>query len=250
MQTEPEHQYSYFLQLERTVKFALSVYGALLVTGILGIALGIDSILRDVASGNYRVLILFVFGTCGILLGSFTLLGKVRWLSKLNSRLDRIFFKVLDQSNAIVFDAIFESIAPDLQRSPTLLDDRRKQTFAQDIFRRMAGEDHHFQFLLKSNIFRLWIWYWIFLYGSFTFTLLTIGFFGPVALGVTVATKAVFTLLWILAIAHIGIGFFLGNHLIRVTHSTVNTMLDAHRDEIATMLKESIHALQQSTTDP
>ncbi len=249
MQTQLESQYGYFLRLEQMVKTALAVYGAVLVTGALAIALGIDSIIEEVLRGNYRLLVLIVFGTVGIFLGTFTLVGKVRWISKLNIWLDRTFFKILDRSNTILSDTLFDSVDSDFQQSHTFSDDQNKHSFAQDIFRRLAGDDHLFQYLLESNIFRFWIWYWILLYGSFTFTLLTAALFTSVALGVTVATKSLFASFWFLALLHIGLGYFLGNHLIRVTQSTATKILNSYRDEIAAMLKGSMPGVQRPANE-
>jgi len=240
MQTTPEHQFGYFLQLERMVKLALAMYGSLLIAGILTIILGIDSIIQEVVRGNYRLLILTIFGAAGIFLGTFAFVEKVQWISKLNVWLDRKFFRILDRSNTILFNTVFESVGSEFRPSPELIDDRNKHSFTQNIFRRLATEDHIFQYLLDSNVFRLWIWYWILLYGSFTFTLLTACLFASVTFTLTPAIKLIFASVWVSALLHIGLGFFLGKQLIHLTQSTASTILSSYRNDIAAMLKESL----------
>ncbi|MBI1804848.1 MAG: hypothetical protein HY033_12920 [Ignavibacteriae bacterium] len=246
MQTEPENQYGYFLELERMVKVALAVYVGVLVTGLLGIAVGLNDIIEEIKAGNVRLLVFAIFGTGGIFLGTFALVGKVRWVSKLNVWLDQKFFNILDRSNSILLNAIFESTSSDMQQSRLLLDSQNKRSLAQHIFRRLASEDQLFGLLLDSNIFRLWIWYWILLYGSFTFTLLTISLFTSVAFGITFSAKAIFAWLWILALVHIGLGFFLGHYLIRVTRSTATAIVHSSTNEITALMKESLDELARS----
>src|SRR5258706_16238567 len=184
MLTETERQYGYFIGLERMVKIALAVYFGVLVTGLLIIAVGLNGFIEDMKAGNIRMLVFALFGTCGIFLGTFSFIEKVRWVSKFNLWLDRKFFNILDRSNTILFDTIVESANPGLFHSTLLTDNQRKRSFAQRIFQVLANQQHLFGLLLQTNILRFWIWYWVLLYGSLTFTLLTIVLFISVALGI------------------------------------------------------------------
>lgn len=239
MRTEIEYRFGYFLQLEQMAKVALASYAAVLFAGTLITILGVDSIIGEWTAGSYRSIILSLFGVVGIFIGIFALAEKICWIGKFNAWLDKKFWGILGQSNGVLSHTILQSIGFPAAHAASFFDANDKDSATQNIFRKLAGEDNIFQFLLDTNIFRLWMLYWMFLYGSLTFSILTVGFFLSFLLTMAPITRMCFVTSWILALFHIALGFLLGKYLVRMTRSTARIIASSYANEIVGMLGTS-----------
>jgi hypothetical protein len=54
------------------------------------------------------------------------------------------------------------------------------------------------------------------------------------------ATKTVFTLAWVFALLHLALCVIIGRYLVNRTETTVQHIVNSHRDEIATRLRINI----------
>jgi len=233
-------QYIYFESLEKTIKIAFALYLTLLVGGATIIILGIDTFLDLVRSGNLEVLIYGGFTSLGLYFLLFYGVGKISWLGDLHVWLDKEFFGFLAKSNETIFQSLTYALDPDEQHAMRNFDPTKKDSIAQSIFSHLSNHDQLFQTLLSSGIFRLWIWYWILIYGTFTFTILSIITFLVVATGVDMYAMPVFTANWVLALTHLVFNLLLGFYLIRLTKQAVDNIVRFHHNEITSLLRENI----------
>ena len=94
---------------------------------------------------------------------------------------------------------------------------------------------------MNSGIFKNWIWYWISIYGTFAFTLLTVSSFAAAWRELASYSKVLFTLVWIMALTHLIVSIFIGKFLVGKTKKTVQAIVDAHEIDITNVLIARIH---------
>ncbi len=231
--------YLYFSSLERTIKISLALYLMVLILGTVLLVLGVERSWEEIRglpnSGYY-----FLPAILGGFWGMYLLVSKINWLGELHIWLDRRFFGFLERSNEIIFQAVMRVLESDDQSQARELSPERRYSMIQSIFSRLAGNFRLFDSLMESGIFRYWIWYWVMNYGTFTFSILTIGTFLGLLSGADPGLRTAFTVSWSASLAHLMINLILGHHLTRMTRRVSETIVSDYKPQIVTMMHESI----------
>ncbi|HLF13402.1 MAG TPA: hypothetical protein VI932_00750 [Bacteroidota bacterium] len=231
--------YAYFSSLERTIKVALALYMLLLLAGsawlIAGIAQTWEILRRIDNSAFYAVLFsLFAFG------GVYYVVSKIHWLGELHIWLDRRFFGFLEKSNEVIFQAMVHVLESDDQSYARDLRSEERYSMIHSVFSRLAENYRLFDTLMESGIFRSWIWYWVMNYGTFTFSLLTIGSFAAMLTGDDPFVRTLFTVCWIAALLHLAVNLVLGHYLTGMTRKVSESIVLTYKPQITLMLRDSI----------
>lgn len=242
MQTA-KSQYSYFENLEKTIKMGLALYLTLFLSGLVVELVGLP-ILAPLFGSPPRVAGLAA-AVGGILYGFYQGISKIDWLGELHIRLDRRLFGFLNRSNEIIYSELLASLEPDERPVARSLGPDVRGPLAKSIFSRLANDDKLFGQLLQSGIFRTWIWYWLMIYGTVFFTSLTVLAFAFVILSHGDLTKPLFAANWVLALLHLFACLILGRTLMHMTRKTVRAIVASHAGEIASMLRANIQNVEQ-----
>ncbi|HZY09759.1 MAG TPA: hypothetical protein VFF29_01265, partial [Bacteroidota bacterium] len=238
---EAKGTFSYFENLETTIKLALAVYLVILISGILLVLLEPENIIASAKENQIQVLTITLFIIVGLFFGLFAAISKINWLGELHIWLDRNFFGFLKKSNEVIFQTLLFSLDSTERTTAINLPSDKKDAIAQTIFSRLANDSQLFESLLRTGIFRTWIWYWIMIYGTFIFTLLTTVTFMFVIGGTESARPFLFTMSCILGMIHLALSLVLGNSLVRMTQGAVDSIVRSHRNDIAIMLRTNIN---------
>jgi hypothetical protein len=244
MQT-PKSRYSYFTSLEKTITLAIAIYGTILLLVNITFTGVLQRLFEVLQVNQYITDIFYAICTAGIFYGIFVAARKIKWISKVNAWLDGKFFGLLGKSNLIIFQTLLSRLDDESQQTASTLPQQKKEIIAQSIFEQLSGEDTIFLSLLNSGIFRLWIWYWIMIYGTVVSIFITLELFSATILGLAVHAKMFFTVSWLLAFLHLACGIFIGYYLIRMTRSAAMSIVESHGNEIAEMLKKRMVELQE-----
>jgi hypothetical protein len=234
-------QYAYFQSLDKTVKIGLAIYLVMFFGGIVLTVAG----LRDFLDSLEHFQIVVILGlTVFVGLGLFGLLygiSKIHWLGEIHIWLDKNFFGFLKKSNEIIFRELVYALEPEERASAVNIESHEKGTVAQSIFSRLSDDDQLFERILASGIFRYWIWYWIMIYGTFVFMLLSLLSFGAALIGSDAYGTTLFTTNWSLALVHLLMTLSLGYQLMRMTRQTVDDIVSSYRGVIAAILRATIN---------
>jgi hypothetical protein len=235
-------QYNYFENLEKKIKSALAIYLVLFVIGSIATILGIRNVIAfaqlhtTLFAATASVFVIFAFGSL------LSVIGKIDWLGELHIRLDKQFFGFLERSNDTIFRTLISVLTPQERRHFQSLPSEKKGTIAQSIFSQLSDDNNYlFNKLMNSGIFQNWIWYWISIYGTFAFTLLTVSSFAAAWRELASFSKPLFTLVWILALTHLFVSIFIGKFLVNKTKKTVQAIVDVHQMDISNVLIARIH---------
>jgi hypothetical protein len=240
--TAAARQYNYFESLEKKIKSALAVYLVLFALGMITTILGMTKVVGfatlhpamfSAASGLFII----------IAFGSFlVVIGKVDWLGDLHIKLDKKFFGFLEQSNETIFHTLLSVLGKGERKHFQNLPADKKGTIAQSIFSQLSDDDNYlFNKLMNSGIFQNWIWYWISIYGTFAFTILTVSSFAAAWIKLAFFSKEFFAFFWGAALLHLFVSIFIGKFLVNKTKNTVQAIVDAHQMDIANVLVSRIH---------
>ena len=232
--------YAYFENLEKTIKVALAIYVFFLLLGALALALGSSEALLSFAKAS--PLQTAVFG--GALLVAYGIIlrkiNTVHWIGELHIWLDRKFFGFLSRSNEIIFQTLLFALRPAERDGAYELAPDVRESIAETIFSKLASNNHLFPTLLRSGIFRFWIWYWVTNYGTAIFSLLTIVAFPVFVISALAFSKTVFAVVWALALAHLLAGLWLGYRLLRMTKEVSEDIVKSYSNEIAAILRAQL----------
>ncbi len=237
---DPGSQYRYYLSLDKTVKFGSALYLLLLIGGTAGIFIGIQRLAYDLGADRLEAPLLFAGGLVAVFIGSLFIVGKISWIADAHAFLDGNFFRLLEKSNIILFHGLVVTLEWQERDHVAELEPAQKGALAGIVFNGLARNNSLFTHLLRTGIFRLWIWYWIALYGTFVFTILTVESFSLVLKGVDQYAKTVFTVSWVLALAHLLIGILLASRLLGMMSDVAGLLVRAHRAEIASLLRKNM----------
>lgn len=238
-----QEQYIYFENLEKTIKTGLSLYLTALFVGCMISVIGLDDVFLHWSSADWMV-VGEEFICVGVLYGIlYFAIGKIHWLGELHVRLDKKFFGFLIKSN----DVIYETLVSTLQNEDQLLFNNltasKKTSLTKSIFHTLSEDSQLFDALLKSDIFRSWIHYWVTVYGSFTFLLLSLVSFLSAWLLADRGGKWFFGINWALAMFHLGVSSIMGRELVKKTGISVRQIVDMHKEKITRTLEQSLAAL-------
>ncbi len=242
MTSDAQFQYHYFEHLEALIKKGSAAYLLLFLTGTLILIVDPVNFAALLSNHLFELLLsLLLFLTAGFF-GFYFLLTHFGWLSGLHIRLDKMFLGFLIRSNDVIYTTLISALPEQEQIVATGFSGEVKEKLAQSIFTRVSTDSNLFDLLLRSDIFRFWMGYWIFLYGIFAFSLLTAVAFAAVILRAGAYDKAFFTVSWCLAILHVSLSIVMGKYIIRIMVSTVTEIVDAHKDTIAQIIRENLPA--------
>jgi hypothetical protein len=239
-----KRQFAYFETLEWTIKLGLTSYLLLLCGESAAVIYRIDRTVDFFSSAPAHVWGIVI----GIFLAVFLLIlfavGRIDWLGELHIRLDRTLFGFLSKSNDVIFDELASSLLPGERRSVRSIHSGEKGSLAKSIFSYLASDNSLFEQLLSSGIFQYWIWYWVTIYGTFVFSILTTESFLALLLVHDPYVKIVFAIDWIAALAHLSMSLILGYYLLRMTRESVSEIVQSRGSEIASILRTKIEQQQ------
>jgi hypothetical protein len=246
---EVKKQYNYFESLEHTVKTAFALYLVIYAGGMIVTLLGVENLFSFLKTHS----LMFSLVACAFVLAMFfafaSVIGKINWLGELHIRLDNRFFGFLDRSNDVIFRTLISSLEPDEQTRFFKLPAAKKNTITKSIFSNLSDENHLFDRLMSSGIFRNWIWYWVSIYGTFTFTLLTLSSFLIVWIEKERFSTPFFAITWAFALSHILVTVLIGKFLVKKTQRTVQFIVGSHRMDIANILITRIQEEPEENED-
>jgi hypothetical protein len=237
----PKSQYRYYLSLDKTVKVAAAFYVTLLLAGTALVWLGMGRMSRDIHTGHFTVPLVFGGSLLLIFSGLLYGVGKIDWVSDAHAWLDRHFYRLLDKSNLVLFGGLAAALAPEERTQVSYLAPARKESLTNAVFNGLASINSLFTGLLKSGILRMWIWYWIAMYGAFVFSILTVETLALALRGIDPYANTAFAICWGLALAHFTAGILLGSHLLRMMGDIARLLVGSHRFEIAFLLRKHIN---------
>jgi hypothetical protein len=243
----PDSQFHYIEVLDRRIKIAASTYLVMILGGTALILYGIERMSMDLATRQLKIP--FIFASC-LLVVFFALfygVGKIRWITELHSWMDRRFFRLLDKSDLILFEGLIVALEPEERQGASDLQAMRRETVAKSVFAGLATDNSLSNHLFHTGIFRMWIWYWIAMYGTFAFSLLTVESFSLMLRGVDQYGRLAFEVCWLSAVGHLLVGVVLGYRLLGLMEHISRILVMSHRDEIAAMLRKNL--MEEVDTD-
>ena len=233
--------YNYFESLENTVKTAFAAYLVFFVSGMILTLLGAENVLTFLQTHSALFSVIASVFILAIFFGLMFTIGKINWLGDLHIKLDRRFFGFLERSNDIIFRTLISALKPHEQQRFLKLPPEKKGTITQSIFSHLSDDKRLFEKLLHSGIFRIWIWYWVSIYGTFAFTLLTVSSFLIAWIQSQLFSIPFFTINWILALFHLFVSVLIVKYLLEKTKKTVQLIVAAHQFDIANVSITRIH---------
>jgi len=237
-------QYAYFETLEKTIKIGLALYLLIFLGGIMVTLFGLRPIL-DFWEGSRAVALMVSLGTLAVFFAAvYWTTSKIQGLGEVHVWLDETLFGFLKRSNDIIFDGLLTVLKPDEQKVAVRITPDDQGAIAQSIFSKLSSDANVFDVLVRSGIFRYWIWYWITVYGTFVFSVLTTVSFFAVVGKIEPHISAIFSAVWILALLHLGLTLLLGYFLIRMTRQVVFSIVFSHKNEVASILRTNIARFQ------
>ena len=154
--------------------------------------------------------------------------------------MDRRFFRLLDKSDLILFERLIIALDPEERKEASDLQTLRRESVAKSVFAGLADDNSLSNHLFHTGVFRLWIWYWIAMYGTFAFSLLTVESFSLLLRGVDQYARIAFEISWLSAVGHLLVGVILGYRLLGLMEHISRILVMSHRVEIATMLRKNL----------
>lgn len=242
-------QYSYFENLEHTVKGAFALYLVIYSTGMIGILVGVHNVFSFLNSHSVVYSLAAIAFVLGMFFAFVAFIGKITWLGDLHIKLDDRFFGFLEKSNEVIFQTLISALEPNERSRFSRLPASKKGVITHSIFSNLSDDNHLFERLMNSGIFRNWIWYWVAIYGTFTFSLLTLSSFLLAWIEKGLFSKPFFAITWTFALLHVFVTVFIGKSLIEKTRKTVQFIVTSHRLDIANLLITRIQQEPEITED-
>ncbi len=239
-------QFAYFENLEKTIKVALALYLLVFCIGLLIDVIGFGSFIGEIKLISLPLLIVALVNMVGLFYGLLYGINKIHWMGEIHIWLDQRFFGFLKRTNDIIFHGLVIALEPEERYSAVNIEPVEKGALAKSIFSQLANDNRLFEALLESGIFRTWIWYWVAIYGTLIFTVLTVLTFIVTALGANGSSRDFFGMIWAIALLHLGASLSTGFYLLKMTRHTVDEIVSTHKDEIAALLRANINTYQTS----
>ena len=238
MKSEAETKYNYFENLETVIKKGSAAYLLVFIFGFVVVLFSPALLFSLLNSHAVEVMVPLIIFLVGGFLGLYYMVAHFGWLGELHIRMDKMFLGFLIRSNEVIFSTLISILPPEDQAVVTEFSGGIKEKLAQSIFTQVSSDNKLFDLLLQSDIFRIWMRYWIILYGILTFTLLTIVSFAAVLFRSGLYDKTFFTVSWCLAVLHIGLSIVLGRYLIRMTILMVGQIVLAHKETVMQIIRQ------------
>ena len=238
--SEAKLQLNYFENLENTIKMGLAVYLTILVVGCLFSIAGFTSISTILPSNGLFAVLISILVVSSVFVGFYYGIGKINWLGELHIRLDKRFFGFLLKSNNAIFTALVSALHHDDRHPFHKLSEGERETLTKSVLSKLSEDYRLFAMLLESGIFRSWIKYWVSIYGTFVFLVLTLVSFCVMYLRANSDGRMTFSICWLFALSHLTINVVWGRYMVRKTEESVRLMVDSHEEEIAKALQTSL----------
>jgi hypothetical protein len=234
-----KNTYSSVIKLEIRLKVALSLYLFFILSGGIILSFGLESVLHYSEMPQPG----FFFLVCLIVLILFIVtifnMNRIHWLSNVHMWLDNRFFGFLKRSNDTILNSLLSTISFEEQKTVGALEPKKRDSIQKSIIAALSNDSMLHQQLLQSNIFPTWTFYWITLYGSLTFTLLTIAAFVALILNTGEHNKILFASYWGMAVLHILTAIIIGFRTVIMSKATMKDIVETHREEISAILTEN-----------
>lgn len=238
--TEAKIQLNYFENLENTIKIGLAVYLTVFVIGFALTFAGFAVISAILPANGLFALLLVILILTSIFVIFYYSVGKISWLGELHIRLDRQFFGFLVKSNDAIFTTLISALHHDDRHPFHKLTEEERTAFTKLVLSKLSDDYRLFAILLESGIFRSWIKYWVSIYGTFVFLLLTLVSFILMLIVQSPDVRMLFSICWILALTHLIVNVIWGRYMVTRTEGSVRKLVDTHGDEIARALQQSL----------
>ena len=236
----PKIQLNYFVNLENTIRIGLAVYLTIFVFGLVASLSGYAVFSAILPSNGVIAALVGVVIVSGIFVCIYYSVGKVGWLGELHIKLDKRFFGFLVRSNNAIFKALVSSLHRDDRHPFSRLSESEQAALANTVLTKLADDHRLFALLLDSGIFRSWIKYWVSIYGTFVFLLLTcISFIGMLMSGEP-EQRLIFSVCWSVALTHLVINVIWGKYMVKSTERSVRKIVETHGEEISRTLQQSL----------
>ena len=233
--------YSYLGNLEKKIKIALTGFVFLLFFGSFVIGVGLNKLFNYTESTNPELLVLIGLGALAIILSLMYSINKIRRIEDLHIRLDQHIFGFLKRTNDTIFESLLRALKPEERGFVDKLEAIKRRAVVQSIFSALSNDTDLFENFMKTKIFRNWTFYWTMVYGTLTYSLLTVVSFIFLMLDLDPYTKLLFTLCWLLAALHLSVVIPLGHRLVTMSKRVVDAMVESHKQQIAKMLRTNMY---------
>ena len=236
----PKGQLNHFENLENTIKIGLAVYLTIFVFGLVASLSGITTLYTFLPSNQLFALLAGILIISSIFVGFYFGISKVNWLGELHIKLDQRFFGFLVRSNNAIFTALLSSLHRDDRHPFKNLSEADQAALSKKVLSKLSEDYRLFALLLDSGIFRSWIKYWVSIYGTFVFLLLTCITFIGMAMNGETEHRLIFSVCWIFALTHLVINVIWGKYMVKRTEKSVRQIVETHGDEISRTLQQSL----------
>jgi hypothetical protein len=240
MDKNTNHPLQYFKDLEQLTKAGLIAYFHLFLWGVVCTSIGIENVFQFLLNAQTCQSLFLSLLSVNILYILIRVTNAIDWLGKIHIWIDNKFFKFLFKSNDIILRELIILLEPEERVLVDKLGRGTKSAIAQSIFSHLAENPSIFERLLRRNVFRSWIWYWITLYGTLAFSLLTLIAVSRIYFVPSVYTSTFFMSIGSVAFIHILMIYFMGNRLLSRTKSLMKEITDRHYTEILSLLRSYV----------
>ncbi len=238
--TELRKAYSYLGNLEKRIRIALTFFVLTLFVGSFIAGVGLDRISHFTQSTRPELLAVIGAAAIATILTLVYMLSRIGWIEELHIKIDRYFFGFLKRTNSTIFESLLYALNPADRKKVSTLSPDRQGSLVQSVFSALSSDPILFQEFLGTNIFRNWTLYWISVYGTLAFSILTVVSFVFAALALDPQAKVVFTVCWLIALLQLAIVLMLGRKLVSISKFLVDSMVKSHGDLIAETIRAGL----------
>ena len=184
-----------------------------------------------------------------LMIASIIISHKVSLGGNLHLWLDRHFLGFLKKSNEAILRSLLMVLKPAERLHAEKLDKEKQNTLVQSIFAFLSNDAQIFDILLTKKIFRVWTLYWVVVYATLIFLLLTIASFVTVAASIDTYAKMLFLVFWVLTFFHLFLAVTLGNILVSMSRKVVDAIVYSNKQQIVFLLREKLHQHEALETE-
>ena len=240
MNKNTDHPIQYFKDLEQLTKTGLIAYFHLFLWGVFCTSMGVENVFQFLFNVQTCQSLFLSLLSVNILYILIRVTNAINWLGKIHIWIDNKFFKFLFKSNDIILRELILLLEPEERAIVDKLGRETKSSMAQSIFSHLAENPSIFDRLLRRNVFRSWIWYWITLYGMLAFSVLTLIAISRIYFVPSVYASTFFMSIGIVAVIHLLMIYIVGNRLLTRTKSLMKEITDRHYTEILSLLRSYV----------
>ncbi len=229
----------YLANLERDIQsaFAISIFS--LLVGVTLNSFGMRYILNACMAASAEIFILTGLTSTALYKALVLTVQKFPTIGQLHVWLDKWFFGIMKRVNEIIFQSLLTVLEPRERQLAANLEPMKQDNVVKNVFSKLSNDTELLAKIKQSGLFQNWTWYWVMVYGTITFSVLTIVTFVVILSGVEYE-KIVFIAFWLPSLLFLSTTLLLGVRLKRLSKRVVRQMICSHRFVIHTVLKENI----------